>query len=180
MLLTARSDRVRVRSSLVPKLFGRVPPLPSRSFTPWSTTAEVRCIEFLYLYVRVLICVSDEVSALVLDFGTSSLRAGYAGDDAPKAIVPTAFGFVEEAEASNGDVSMGDATAAEGEQPQAPPKPKVKLHIGQNGPSLWRAGMQVGNPMHDALGMYLCHLCCSSCLPRRHSQSRTLTPYLRS
>ncbi|KAI0829481.1 actin-like protein Arp4p [Trametes gibbosa] len=93
----------------------------------------------------------DEVSALVLDFGTSSLRAGYAGDDAPKAIVPTAFGFIEEANASNGDVSMGEAGAAEGEQPQAPPKPNVKLHIGQNGPALWRSGMQVGNPMHDAL-----------------------------
>ncbi|KAI0676897.1 actin-like protein Arp4p [Trametes maxima] len=92
----------------------------------------------------------DEVSALVIDPGTSSLRAGYAGDDAPKAIVPSAFGYVEEPAASNGDVTMGEAGASEGEQPQAP-KPKVKLHIGQNGPSLWRSGMQVGNPMHDGL-----------------------------
>ncbi|KAI0773898.1 brg1-associated factor b [Fomes fomentarius] len=93
----------------------------------------------------------DEVSALVLDFGSSSLRAGYAGDDSPKAIVSTSFGFIEEpAAASNGDVAMADATAPEGEQPQAP-KPKVKLYIGQNGPSLWRSGMQVGNPMHDGL-----------------------------
>ncbi|KAI0637838.1 actin-like protein Arp4p [Trametes polyzona] len=92
----------------------------------------------------------DEVSALVLDFGTSSLRAGYAGDDAPKAIVPTAFGYIEEPASSNGDVTMGEAGAPEGEQPQAT-KPKVKLYIGQNGPSLWRSGMQVGNPMHDGL-----------------------------
>ncbi|KAM5535668.1 hypothetical protein V8D89_010655 [Ganoderma adspersum] len=94
----------------------------------------------------------DEVSALVLDFGSSSLRAGYAGDDTPKAIVPTSFGFIEgPAEANGGDVAMAEAGATEGEQPPAPPKPKVKLHIGQNGPSLWRSGMEVGNPMHDGL-----------------------------
>ena len=95
---------------------------------------------------------ADEVSALVLDFGSSSLRAGYAGDDTPKTIVPTSFGFIEEpTEPNGGDVTMGEANAIEGEQPPAPPKPKVKLHIGQNGPSLWRSGMEVGNPMHDGL-----------------------------
>ncbi|KAI0663072.1 actin-like protein Arp4p [Cubamyces menziesii] len=93
----------------------------------------------------------DEVAALVVDIGSSSLRAGYAGDDTPKAIVPTAFGYIEEQAASNGDVTMGEAGAPpEGEQPPAP-KPKAKLFIGQNGPSLWRSGMQVGNPMHDGL-----------------------------
>ncbi|KAH9943091.1 brg1-associated factor b [Epithele typhae] len=92
----------------------------------------------------------DEVSALVLDIGSSSLRAGYAGDDAPKAVVPTSFGYMEEKSTSNGDVAMGDAAAPEGEQLSAP-KPKAKLYIGQNGPSLWRSGMQVGNPMHDGL-----------------------------
>ncbi len=95
----------------------------------------------------------DEVAALVLDFGSSSLRAGYAGDDTPKAIIPTSFGYLEEEAASNGDVSMGDASAPEGEQLQAP-KPKAKLYIGQNGPSLWRRGMHVANPMNDGLSAY--------------------------
>ncbi len=90
----------------------------------------------------------------MLDIGSSSLRAGYAGDDTPKAIVPTAFGYLEEPASSGGDVAMGEAGAPEGEQP-APPKPKVKLHIGQNGPSLWRNGMHVGNPMADGLGTHL-------------------------
>ena len=93
----------------------------------------------------------DEVSALVIDIGSSSLRAGYAGDDAPKAVIPTSFGFIEEQTTSNGDVQMSEAAAPEGEQPPAP-KPKAKLYIGQNGPSLWRSGMQVGNPMHEGLG----------------------------
>lgn len=89
----------------------------------------------------------------MLDIGSSSLRAGYAGDDTPKAIVPTAFGYLEEPAPSNGDVAMSEAGAPEGEQPQ-PPKPRVKLYIGQNGPSLWRSGMQVGNPMHDGLSSF--------------------------
>ena len=102
---------------------------------------------------EVHILVADEVSALVIDIGSSSLRAGYAGDDTPKAIVPTSFGFIEEPAESNGDVAMTEAGAPEGEQLQAP-KPKAKLYIGQNGPSLWRSGMQVGNPMHDGLSAY--------------------------
>ena len=97
---------------------------------------------------------SDEVAALVLDIGTSTLRAGYAGDDAPKAIIPTSYGFItEEAPPSNGDVQMSEAGASEGEQP-LPRKGKAKLYLGQNGPSLWRSGMQVGNPMNDGLGVW--------------------------
>ena len=106
----------------------------------------------LSLLSTVLTIHADEVSALVLDFGSSSLRAGYAGDDTPKAIVPTTFGYIgDRTEANGGDVTMGEAGATEGEQPPAPPKPKVSLHIGQNGPSLWRSGMEVANPMHDGL-----------------------------
>ena len=103
-----------------------------------------------YDTTHVLTTPLDEVSALVIDIGSSSLRAGYAGDDAPKAVIPTSFGFIEEQTTSNGDVQMSEAAAPEGEQPPAP-KPKAKLYIGQNGPSLWRSGMQVGNPMHDGL-----------------------------
>lgn len=35
---------------------------------------------------------SDEISALVLDPGYSVVRAGFAGEDAPKSIVPTHYG----------------------------------------------------------------------------------------
>ncbi|MCJ1309689.1 NuA4 histone acetyltransferase subunit [Agyrium rufum] len=36
----------------------------------------------------------DEISALVLDPGYSSTRAGFAGEDAPKSVVPTFYGTV--------------------------------------------------------------------------------------
>ncbi|KAF1811168.1 Actin/actin-like protein [Eremomyces bilateralis CBS 781.70] len=37
----------------------------------------------------------DEVSAIVLDPGYSSVRAGFAGEDAPKSIVPTYYGAAD-------------------------------------------------------------------------------------
>ena len=38
---------------------------------------------------------SDEVSALVLDPGSGSVRAGFAGEDTPKSIVPTYYGEID-------------------------------------------------------------------------------------
>ncbi|EPQ59552.1 actin-like protein Arp4p [Gloeophyllum trabeum ATCC 11539] len=87
----------------------------------------------------------DEVAALVVDMGASSLRAGYAGDDTPKAIIPTSYGYITEP-ASGGDVTMGEA----GEDGQ-PARPAAKMYIGQNGPSMWRANMEVANPIQNGM-----------------------------
>jgi len=86
----------------------------------------------------------DEVSALVVDIGTSSIRAGYAGDDTPKAIIPTSYGF--KLKASDGDVAMGEA----GEDGEAKKK-DAKLFLGQHGPSIWRDQMEIGNPLREGL-----------------------------
>lgn len=92
----------------------------------------------------------DEVQALVVDIGTSSLRAGYAGDDTPKAIIPTSYGYIPSA--PDADVPMG-----EGGEPGAPTngntvgKKYSQIFIGQSGPSMWRPGMEIGNPLVDGL-----------------------------
>ena len=44
---------------------------------------------------------------------------------------------------------MGDA-GNEGDAAKKPDK-KVKLYIGQNGPSVWREDMQIANPVHDSM-----------------------------
>lgn len=88
---------------------------------------------------------TDEVSALVLDIGTSSLRAGYAGDDTPKAIIPSSYGYVPPS--YDGDDTMGDGVTG-----------KVKSYFGQSGPSIWRPNMQIGNPLTDGLSAYIIHL----------------------
>ncbi|KAI0269245.1 actin-related protein Arp4p [Gloeopeniophorella convolvens] len=88
----------------------------------------------------------DEVSALVLDIGSSSLRAGYAGDDTPKAIIPTSYGFIPISQ--DADVSMTEAGA---EAEPAPLKEESKLYLGQHGPSVWREQMQIGNPVNEGM-----------------------------
>jgi actin-like protein 6B len=45
---------------------------------------------------------------------------------------------------------MTEAADTEGGEP-APPKDENKLYIGQHGPSVWREGMQIGNPMNEGL-----------------------------
>ncbi|KAL4076536.1 actin family, partial [Scleroderma yunnanense] len=70
----------------------------------------------------------DEVSALVVDIGSSSVRAGYAGDDTPKAVISSYYGY---------KATAGDSDA--------------KLYLGQNGPTVWRDGMEIGNPLRDGL-----------------------------
>lgn len=92
----------------------------------------------------------DEVSALVIDIGTSSLRAGYAGDDTPKAIIPTSYGY-HPAQPET-DVEMSDNIPAD----DSTPKDKfAKIYLGQNGPSVWREGMEISNPIVDGLSMHL-------------------------
>ncbi|KAF8639990.1 hypothetical protein AX17_001236 [Amanita inopinata Kibby_2008] len=85
----------------------------------------------------------DEVAALVVDIGTSSLRAGYAGDDTPKAIIPTSYGYFTVKQ--DQDAVMGDGTETSEQEA------KAKIHVGSSGPSVWRNGMEIGNPMNDGM-----------------------------
>lgn len=81
----------------------------------------------------------------MIDIGTSSLRAGYAGDDTPKAIVSTSYGY--HPAQPDADVDMSDNA-----ENAAADKPKFrKIYIGQSGPSVWREGMEIGNPVVDGL-----------------------------
>lgn len=98
------------------------------------------------VFVSNCVVVLDEVSALVIDIGSSSVRAGYAGDDTPKAIVPTSYGY--KSQPSDGDVDMADAGEESVEQAK---KKNAKLFLGQHGPSIWRDRMEIGNPLNEGL-----------------------------
>ena len=50
---------------------------------------------------------TDEVSAIVVDMGTHTVKAGYAGEDPPKAVFPTAVGWISKDRL--GDVEMKEA-----------------------------------------------------------------------
>lgn len=94
----------------------------------------------------------DEVAALVLDIGSQSLRAGYAGDDTPKAVIPTAYGYTID-QTQDEDTTMAESTT-EGEQSETLQK-RTKLYVGQNGPSVWREDMEIGNPVQNGLSMLI-------------------------
>ena len=104
------------------------------------------------------------MSALVLDPGSSSVRAGYAGDDTPRAIIPSDVGHLLSAindDATLEDVPMADAsdagaTLAEKERAIAKRKAVLsRLFVNQIGPSMYRDGMEVTNPMKDGMGTSL-------------------------
>lgn len=80
----------------------------------------------------------DEVSALVLDIGTSTTRAGYAGDDTPRTVFSTSYGFIPAVDPNTNQPTL-----------DAPPQ----LFVGDK-VAMWRPGMQVGNPMHNGISAF--------------------------
>lgn len=103
---------------------------------------------------------ADEVSALVVDFGSHTTRAGYAGEDGPRVIAPSFFGYVNtDAEASgsgaaeaNGDGD--DPMNGETENGKSTAKGKRKFYFGDDGVGVWRKDMEVGNFMVDGIGSW--------------------------
>ncbi|KAJ2707507.1 NuA4 histone acetyltransferase subunit [Coemansia sp. IMI 203386] len=113
----------------------------------------------------------DEVNALVIDVGSTWTRAGFAGEDLPKAYFPSHAGYIEsEVEvaetsdepkqngngSSNGDQDV-DMTEEQQQQngasePAAIRKKKVRsYYVGDTESAAWRAGMEVGGPMEQGL-----------------------------
>ncbi|KAJ1947785.1 NuA4 histone acetyltransferase subunit [Kickxella alabastrina] len=109
----------------------------------------------------------DEVNALVIDVGSTWTRAGFAGEDLPKAYFPSHAGYIEsEVEVTetsdepkdiskaggDQDVEMADVEAeAAGETTDARTKKVRKFFVGDTESATWRAGMEVGGPMEQGL-----------------------------
>ncbi|TGZ83231.1 Actin/actin-like protein [Ascodesmis nigricans] len=70
----------------------------------------------------------DEISALVLDPGCAWTRAGFAGEDTPKCVIPSSYGAIGGKEDS-----------------------KPELVFGDNGINAIRPGMEIKNPMSDGI-----------------------------
>lgn len=77
-----------------------------------------------------------------MDVGTSSTRFGYAGEETPRCILPTSYGYMPRT------VKTVDPSGMEVETTSR------DLYVGENGVGRWRAGMEVGNPMADGLSAY--------------------------
>ncbi|GFR43200.1 hypothetical protein Agub_g4238 [Astrephomene gubernaculifera] len=79
----------------------------------------------------------DEVNALVLDLGTHAFKAGYSGDDTPKAVFPSMVGIHSELGASNGMEVDGGAGRPPGAR---------KLSVGYQALSAKQLDMEVQSP----------------------------------
>ena len=74
----------------------------------------------------------DEVSAVVMEIGSSSTKCGYAGEDTPKFVLPSAVG-----------VMGGEASSTD--------KAKKQYFVGSNAMAVRRDGMRVESPMTDGI-----------------------------
>lgn len=52
-------------------------------------------LNYIHFFISLLgfVCLADEVSAIVIDLGSHTCKAGYAGEDAPKAVFPSVSFF---------------------------------------------------------------------------------------
>lgn len=90
----------------------------------------------------------------MLDIGTTMTRAGYAGEDTPRVMFPTSFGYIDKEEPiQTEDVVMGEQ-GEEAQPPTQPPAQQTKRHyyIGDNKINKFRSNMEVQNPMKDGMG----------------------------
>lgn len=121
---------------------------------------------------------ADEISAVVIDIGTHTTRAGYAGEEAPRCAIPTAYGWKDvEVEVDDGDAVTGSGAQNGGShggdiemkdangdghnttEAQAAGSSKTKkktivekrYYMGENGAAVWREGMEVDNMMRDGI-----------------------------
>ncbi|GAB1602844.1 actin-like protein 6B [Argonauta hians] len=81
----------------------------------------------------------DEVGALVFDIGSYSFRAGYAGEDSPKAELPSVVGIVDE------EVPFTENDS------ETLPKPERKYYIDTNYIKVPRKGMEVNTFLKDGM-----------------------------
>jgi len=82
----------------------------------------------------------DEVSAIVLDSGSSTIKGGFAGEENPKAVFPTVVGVL-------------DADVAASSAPDGAPskKDKRQYYVGTNSLAYRRDLMEVKNPFDKGL-----------------------------
>ncbi|KAF1868395.1 hypothetical protein Lal_00008202 [Lupinus albus] len=87
----------------------------------------------------------DEVSAMVLDLGSHTCKAGYAGEDAPKAVFPSVAGAIDQMDIDESDNSEKNSVSVD------KAKGKRKLYVGSQSLGYRRDHMEVLSPFKDGI-----------------------------
>ncbi|MED6182546.1 Actin-like 6A [Stylosanthes scabra] len=93
----------------------------------------------------------DEVSAIVIDLGSHTCKAGYAGEDAPKAVFPSVVGAIDQMDIDEADNSEKNSESAADAKNNDKPKGKRKLYVGSQSLGYRRDHMEVLSPLKDGI-----------------------------
>ncbi|KAB1212648.1 Actin-related protein 4 [Morella rubra] len=99
----------------------------------------------------------DEVSAIVIDLGSHTCKAGYAGEDAPKAVFPSVVGAIDQMEVDdpekteNNSGSAVDSKGSVRTLDSDKSKGKRKLYVGSHALGFRRDHMEVLSPIKDGV-----------------------------
>ncbi|CAN7058767.1 unnamed protein product, partial [Brassica oleracea var. botrytis] len=93
----------------------------------------------------------DEVSAIVVDLGSHTCKAGYAGEDAPKAVFPSVVGAVDGVEAMDVDVDSAKTNSNSEDSKSEKEKGKRKLCVGSQALNYRRDHMEILSPIKDGI-----------------------------
>ncbi|CAI0547873.1 unnamed protein product [Linum tenue] len=94
----------------------------------------------------------DEVSAIVLDLGSHTCKAGYAGEDAPKAVFPSVVGAIDQMEVDNStNGEQNSAVDSKTAVKDSERKGKRKLYVGSQSLGFRRDNMEVLSPIKDGV-----------------------------
>ncbi|XP_050235722.1 actin-related protein 4-like [Mercurialis annua] len=96
----------------------------------------------------------DEVSAIVIDLGSHTCKAGYAGEDAPKAVFPSVVGSIDQMEIED-PASVEKNASADSKSVNVKDSEKVKgnrkLYVGSQALGFRRDNMEVLSPIKDGV-----------------------------
>lgn len=96
----------------------------------------------------------DEVSAIVIDLGSHTCKAGYAGEDAPKAVFPSVVGAIDQMDiddSANAERNSGSAIDSKNNVDSNKGKGKRKLYVGTQSLGFRRDHMEVLSPLKDGV-----------------------------
>ncbi|XP_047175238.1 actin-related protein 4A-like [Vigna umbellata] len=99
----------------------------------------------------------DEVSAIVIDLGSHTCKAGYAGEDAPKAVFPSVVGAIDQMDIDGpvyAGVSSGSAVDLQNNKKNHESdrtKEKCKLYVGSQSLGYRRDYMELLSPLKNGV-----------------------------
>ncbi|KAJ4879461.1 Actin-related protein 4 [Raphanus sativus] len=88
---------------------------------------------------------------LVVDLGSHTCKAGYAGEDAPKAVFPSVVGAVDGVEPMDVDVDSSKKDSNSEDSKSDKEKSKRKLYVGSQALNYRRDHMEILSPIKDGV-----------------------------